>query len=406
MKQKTVRELRESLNHFVPDAFYDTEPQDADAGTEKAISLWMDTSFADDLKTQGLARPERVQSNEEGQGSLEEVFEFGAEVDAELTKAALGGSGAEQIRQSVLVKGIEALAFYVPLHVRGSQWGIYVPISSVLYLGMLFSKDTQADWNTCLKLAFRCLHQHELFHFATDYFTTQLELLMNEPCYKPARHLRDTDLGYILLEEKCANTQMLRALERPPVTLRVPHRMRALRKFVSLQPKGYRDSLQVKSREDFESNCNDLAIGYIDSIIAQTEGIDAINYMALYPLWPDIDWQLCAVHIIHDEHRLDLPILDILRFANISAISETDRFEKEYLALPKAIRTKWEKAKRQLQHSTALSGLDFKLWERRDGEPIYSVRLSKSHRAHIRYNRDEKAWYADSVGDHKQMGHG
>ena len=97
-------------------------------------------------------------------------------------------------------------AFYVTFHVDGTQWGIYVPVSSILYLGLLFSTELHADWITCLKLGFRCLHQHELFHFATDYFASQLELLTGDPCSKPAQRLRDAKPGYIVLEEKLAPT--------------------------------------------------------------------------------------------------------------------------------------------------------------------------------------------------------
>src|SRR5262249_23289752 len=149
----------------------------------------------------------------------------------------------EKIRQSAMLKGVDALAFYVTLHVTGAQWGIYIPVSSVLYLAVRFANETKADWSTCLKLAFRCLHQHELFHFTTDYFVTQLELLTGEPCFKPARRLRDPKLGYIVLEEKCANAQMSRALARPPASMRVPSRMSPLREFVRSQPAGYSDSL-------------------------------------------------------------------------------------------------------------------------------------------------------------------
>jgi hypothetical protein len=411
MRQKTVRELRESLNQFVPDAFYDFDPQVAYEGMEKAVPLWTDDSFSvtfSDLDSpQGRRAPETQQIDDGNiEGSVEEIFEFGAEVDSEITKAALGGTSGEKIRQSVVEKGIDALAFYVTLHAKGVQWGIYVRISSILFLGSVFSKETQADWNTCLKLAFRCLHQHELFHFATDYFASQIELLIGEPCMKPAHALRDLDLGYVVLEEKCANAQMLRALERPPASLRAQHRMRALRQFVSFQPKGYCDAIQAKTRKDFEFICGALAQEYMWAIDVPTDNLDAINYMALYPRWPSIDWRYCPVHIIHDEQRLNLSIIDILRFVNISAIFETDRFTKQFSVMSKPLHSKWDKVKRQLQQSTSLPGLDFKFWERRGNEPVYSVRLDKGYRAHLRYNRNEQRWYADAVGDHKSMGHG
>ena len=47
-----------------------------------------------------------------------------------------------------------------------------------------------------------------------------------------------------------------------------------------------------------------------------------------------------------------------------------------------------------------------KLWERTGHGDVYSVRLSKGYRAHLRYNRAEQRWYAEQVGDHQRMGHG
>jgi hypothetical protein len=406
MKQKTVRELRQSLEGLVSEAFYDIDPQESTAGTQDAVSLWSDVPEGLINRSAADTPGARDQTSElETEISLEEVFEFGADIDSELAKAMLGGTRSESIRQSVLVKGVDALAFYVTLHAKGAQWGIYIPISSILYLGHIFASTVTADWNTCLKLAFRCLHQHELFHFATDYFAVQLELLTGEPCSKPARCLRDPKFGYVVLEEKLANTQMLRALARPPAPLRARNRMGALRKFVALQPAGYSDALQVKSRDQFDALSDDLAQNYIKCIDSDPRGIDAINYMALYPRWPTIDWRYCPVHVVHDEKRLDLPILDIIRFVNIPALYETDRFRQQVLGLPAPLQKSWQKAKLQLKETTALGGLNFKLWERTGDGDVYSIRLSKAYRAHLRYNRAEQRWYAEKVGDHQRMGH-
>lgn len=407
MKQKTVRELRQSLEDILSEAFYDIDPQDSTAGAQDAVPLWSD--IPQGQKDASLEAPSGAPdqtSEPETEISLEEVFEFGADIDSELAREKLGGTRSESIRQSILVKGVDALAFYVTLHAKGAQWGIYVPISSVLYLGQIFASTVTADWNTCLKLAFRCLHQHELFHFSTDYFAAQIELLTGEPCSKPARHLRDPKFGYVVLEEKLANTQMLRAVARPPASLRARNRMRALRKFVALQPAGYSDALQVKTRDQFDALCDDLAQNYIECTDSDTRGIDAINYMVLYPRWPTIDWRYCPVHVVHDEKRLDLPILDIIRFVNIPSIYGTEKFRQQVVDLPAPLQKSWKKAKLQLKETTNLRGLDFKLWERTGDGDVYSVRLSKGYRAHLRYNRAEQRWYAEKLGDHQRMGHG
>ena len=58
---------------------------------------------------------------------------------------------------------------------------------------------------TKLLLAIRALHQHELYHFAVDYYCSQIEALTGKPCHSPGRNLRDRKLGYYPLEEGLAN---------------------------------------------------------------------------------------------------------------------------------------------------------------------------------------------------------
>ena len=60
-------------------------------------------------------------------------------------------------------------------------------------------------------LAFRLIHQHEMFHFAADYALAQLEVLSGKPVWLPAREqLRDKMLGYRVHEEQLANAWMMR----------------------------------------------------------------------------------------------------------------------------------------------------------------------------------------------------
>src|SRR5438309_1406738 len=130
MKLKTVYEIRRPLRELVPDAFYRMDPQESFQGSEDAVRLWTEEPEA------GLAQAPDAAMEE----SLEQVFEFGAEIDSDNLTAALGGTEGERIHQSVMMRGVDALAFYVTLHAEGTQWGIYVPISSILYLGRMFKK--------------------------------------------------------------------------------------------------------------------------------------------------------------------------------------------------------------------------------------------------------------------------
>jgi hypothetical protein len=74
--------------------------------------------------------------------------------------------------------------------------------------------------------------------------------------------------------------------------------------------------------------------------------------------------------------------------------------------MPLAVQRAWEWAKEVLEINPQVGGLNFKLWERRPGHRIYSVRLSRSHRAHLAYHDDTRQWVALEVGGHHTMGHG
>jgi hypothetical protein len=123
-------------------------------------------------------------------------------------------------------------------------------------------------------------------------------------------------------------------------------------------------------------------------------------------MWPSIDWRYCPIHIIHDEKRLGLPSITFDLFLQVAAIEETTRFRKDLARLHPELQRAWLDARNALAVSTEPNGLDFKLWDRAVGSRLYSVRVSKGHRAHLRYVDAERRWYAEAIGSHKEMGHG
>lgn len=228
----------------IPGAFFEIDPQEARRGIQAGIkTLWNPTG------EQKLAPGELEQiagapdDSEEKSTSaqIEELFEIGAEVDEDLLMAAMNGSDGERIRQAVLVNGVDALGWYVSFHARGAQWGIYVPMSGIAYLMKHGFSDLSADPITKLRIAFRAIHQHELFHFAADYTAAQWESILGKPCFVPARRLRDDQFGYNLLEEECANAHMMRSFLGGRSSLKAAGRMDAIRSFVRMQPPGYKN---------------------------------------------------------------------------------------------------------------------------------------------------------------------
>ena len=135
------------------------------------------------------------------------------------------------VRRAALVKGVDGLAWYVTFHARGPQWGIYLPVSSIVGVAETVFGTTTLDLPARMRLAAHVMHQHELFHFAVDYMTGLWELLYQRPCWKPGLNLRNTS-GYYELEEQLANAHMLRRINAVTKGLKVSGRAAVLRRFV------------------------------------------------------------------------------------------------------------------------------------------------------------------------------
>ena len=79
--------------------------------------------------------------------------------------------------------GIDALAWYSSFHNFRREWGIYIPILSLVYIARRWLKRLGIPLERKLQVAFWLVHEHELFHFATDYMVAQWEILLNVPCW-------------------------------------------------------------------------------------------------------------------------------------------------------------------------------------------------------------------------------
>lgn len=405
---KPIAELRPDLGK-IPGVFYEHVPEETERGTEGAVqTLWN--------REQETGEPEaKIQSNveddspefDEGFGDdLDEIFEIGAEIDEDRLRQALGGGLGESVRKSIEMRGVDALGWYVTFHARGVQWGIYIKSSSVLALtGMMF-RHLAADIETRLRIAFRAIHQHEIFHFATDYMSAQWELITGRPCHKPARALRDKTAGYNFLEEALANANMIRSSQRGRSGLRVRGRAAALRDFTTFQPEGYRDAQSYVSPDAFMAGCEGLARNYLRCIPDYGRSdLPSLDLMGLYPQWPRLDWRYCPVHVVNDTPHLQLPPFKIDLFRTVEGIEESRDFLASLSRAPARVQQAWTKVKQQLGISTAFRGLDFKVWERRGSAVVYSVRLSRNHRAHLERRLEAGGWVAVALGSHTDMGH-
>jgi hypothetical protein len=252
------------------------------------------------------------------------------------------------------------------------------------------------------------MHQHELFHFAADTMATQFEGILERPCHRPARTLKDPDLGYNVLEEELANAHMLRALRGGRSRLRVRGRLEQARSFVAMQPPGYRDAPRSLAADTFRAGCEALAQRYASCIPGYSPRLlEVADLAAMYPVWPSVDWRQCPIHLIDDSRRYALPPIELELFREIDEIEETATFRRDLAALPRELRSAWDRVKARLRSTTRASGMDFKQWSREEpGATVYSVRLNKGYRAHLRYDKTRRSWSAIAVGDHAAMGHG
>ena len=408
---KKVTDVRETLR-AIPGAFIDIDPEETSRGYQAGIStLWEPTeSEAEKLQ---LAVPGARDGEQANLGAaaasiqIEEIFEFAAEIDQDRLQAAMNGAEGDKIRQAVLANGVDGLGWYVPFHAKGAQWGIYVPMSGIAHIVVDVVWGLQTDLLTKFRIAFRAIHQHELFHFATEYMAGQWEALTEKPCWLPARQLKDTARGYILLEEECANTHMMRSFLGGRSSLRVEGRIPSMKNFVRKQPPGYREGDHTREAL-FTERCELLARKYVDCIPdSRFHALDAFEFTRMYPpLFPNLNWTYVPIHILNDGVRIGIPPDLLALFGSIENVDESDRFTRTLATLPIEIRNAWIRVKTRMRTSVRMQGLDFKRWERRGEGDIFSIRVSSSYRAHLQRCSSGGPWRAIDIGKHKEMGHG
>lgn len=396
--------IRRELDH-IDGAVVDVPPDERPSGDDKEyVPIWTG-------EEQCLNETVDINQCNEWDSSdhteLDPIFEYGTDETLERAVKQLGKDELTKIRKAVELHGIDkALAWYVSYHYRGLQWGIYIPVSGLIYLAVDVFQKLQCDLLKKVRLAFRVLHQHELFHFAADYMASQLELITRKPCYVLSKPKLKNDDGFILWEESLANATMLRSVRFAPRNIKIKGAYAQMLKFVKKQPKGYRDAPDYVLNGPYVELAEKLASDY-SAYIPNHCGVDP-KTCTLWPLYgahPHIDWKRCPVHLIHDEARFALPNWIVEYFGSISICTETTRFQKGLQRLGRQAGNRWLKTQQLLSYGSGHPSLDFKLWERRPSGSVYSVRLDKEIRAHLLYSQSE-GWAALDVGHHKKMGHG
>lgn len=150
-------------------------------------------------------------------------------------------------------KDVDALAWYLPFHYFGLDWGIYVKEESVFELARLIYNEMRRPTMTArlaedlCRMALSILYLHEAFHHKVESFATRLEIATRIPAYRSYKDnvvkvVRGTDAH---LEEAVACAEMLTRLDEVAYKKGVEARTRAatkrfVKKWIPTLNPGYR----------------------------------------------------------------------------------------------------------------------------------------------------------------------
>ena len=306
-----------------------------------------------------------------------------------------------ELDDAVGAGGVEALAWYHPFHISSSQWGIYIPLTSLHYIADRWL-DRRMGLARRASLALEILLSHEVVHHACEYAVAQFEIFLRAPCWAPARErLRGAKLNWFDDEEALANANSVRQISLTQSQQTVDRLHHSLLN----SPRGYRDFPSALSDAGFQDHTAE--------VLRHNVGIPAVDLQtgflssAFDPLafFPDLEeaGATCPIYLIDDSKHFKLPPLTPQLITCISNIVETRRFEKMFRKLDARRQEEWRSMKDQLARAVPRHPYFKKLSGNLRG--YWGIYLRDGFRAHIR-PAGNSIWEADEIGPHSAMGHG
>jgi hypothetical protein len=128
-----------------------------------------------------------------------------------------------------------------------------------------------------------------------------------------------------------------------------------------------------------------------------------MEFSALYPLKPQIDWRYC----LSISFTMNIGWKSRRSIWISSQASENWKSPLRFNGmsqLPAETQRKWDKFKR-LSSAAITPGMRPKKW-RPLGEGAWAFRIDDNFRAHLRFHPGEQKWTALEIGDHAEMDHG
>lgn len=385
------------------------EPLSENSGGEvsPAQRVWIHDPAATSLEDAFFDGPEIEETEDRIVDDPPAFFEIPPSITQSEIREILGEELITELQRKQQIRGIDALGWYVTFHQKRFQHGVHIPIEGVatLALSLLDSGRVNLPIPRMMELSYQAILRHELFHFETDCMTANWELSTGSRIYWDSQERLRNASGYIEREEALANSYMLRGFKHPTASRRKsPGMYQALKSFCESQPSGYCEGPRYVSRDSFLGGCRDLSMAYQHESSNPWSAPPLFDALLLYNDPVRIDWTRCPI-IVSDENDLLSSLgIQFSYFQSVSYIKETPKFQREMSKLSKRIQDLWRKRKEAVSVSTSLKSLDFKRWKP-SGPDWYSMRIDGDYRVHLRHDRRQGTWIAESVGTHKEMRH-
>ena len=207
------------------------------------------------------------------------------------------------------------LAWYLPFHDSKEDWGIYIPVTGILQCAAgIAPSGFKGRWLDLVELALRGLLAHELIHYAIEYRSAQLEMLMGTPCYL-AGQTALFQSGHVPLEEQLANGAFLRSIQYETAARKIAGAYESAEAFTKKQPRGYCDGWKSVRTKDFLANANDLMRRIASSLpagyrLAATDPMEFGGRPAATigsSTAVVLNGAQCPVYLVRDEIELGVP---------------------------------------------------------------------------------------------------
>lgn len=196
-------------------------------------------------------------------------------------------------------RGSDALAWYVSFHNADPTWGIFVPVSSLIYVAERWLPTLTRSFEEKMMLTFEALIHHEAMHYAIDRNVAGWEMVLGVPLHGrvPASVMFN---GYIPEEEAIANAHKLRQIAKNHNA----SALRAIEHWVLNAPLGYRDAHMHKQDQAFQNGQAEVAKIYAEqAVLASNSALQnpgLIRWNGQFPVNNSINLSGCPIHLIHD----------------------------------------------------------------------------------------------------------